>query len=201
MAGKLLIYDCTGRACTIDDQPVSLGSLAMLLYRAASRAANKEGASIARLAEFFFTSDQWETLHVTPEEFPEYPVDGLDRTENFGFICESWGPGIVEIFHRRGGFTHVGIQIGIRPALFRTQRRQQRCVKELVVAAKDAYGSPVSTKPVEGAGSAGLFFRDDRTVAFLGTAGPPMRHTTFRIWNREIWDPDLDAVLSVSQHC
>jgi len=194
MIGKVRVTDSHNRVCKIKDEPLYLGLLAIMLHTAASNTTAEEGMNIAGLLDFFSDSDHWPRIDVSPTAIPDYPVPGIDDTNNFSLHCETWGHGVVEIFRKNEQFTHVGFQLAIEPALLRTKRRQEQCVGEIVAAAKEAYGNPVTRSPLLNADSAALYFRDVATLCFLETAGGGTPRITFRVWNRQMWDPDLSEL-------
>ena len=179
-----------GRVYSINNVVMTLGKFAEILSYAASHADAKEGMNIRRLLRLFSTSDDWQRLDISPDQFPEYPVKGLDETNNFVLHCETWAYGVIEIFRKNKQFTHVGLQLQIQPGPILRNKRKVQCAKEVFSAATESYGPPIGHLPYSPDGNTGIW-RNESTICFVGSAVRPTRLVTYRVWNRTFWNPGL----------
>ncbi len=185
----------------LNDHPICLYLLSSMLYKAIHNKTNK-GFNLNALVDYFCNSGQWPKIDIPPNSVPNYPIENLDEILNFQMHCETWGFGVIELFLKNNTFAHVGFQLGIKSAfLLGTKRREERCINEVVSFAKDNYGSPITHKPLQYTHGAMIVFSDDMTHCYIiSDARPiplitsrPVPLITFRLWNRKMWDPELDV--------
>lgn len=187
MTKHLRFYGPTGREATLNGSPASISTITQFLHNSLTQMSNGNGnASDAKNA--FLSNDAWTLLPSFPVS--DYPVDDAVSATNIRANCENWAQGAIEIFETSNRFTHVGMQLLLQRALFRTQGRKERMTNEMVWALRDIYGKPSTPKPVVSDSLVTIVFKDRDTVGMLQTLMQKCPAYTLRIWDRKRFDPD-----------